>query len=70
MMNLMNIDGFNAVIQLDPDLGLFRGEFTGLNGGADFYADSIARLRKEGRKSLKVFQQMCAEDGVEPRKSF
>jgi len=70
MINTMTIDGYDAVIQYDPDIKLFRGEFIGLNGGADFYAKSVEGLEKEGRKSLKVFLEMCAEKGIEPRKSF
>jgi predicted HicB family RNase H-like nuclease len=46
---------------------MFRGEFIGLNGGADFYAKDIAGLRKEGALSLRVFLEMCGEDGVKPR---
>jgi predicted HicB family RNase H-like nuclease len=49
---------------------MFRGEFIGLNGGADFYATSVVKLRKEGRISLQVFLEMCAEDGVNPRRKF
>ena len=70
MINLMNIDGYDAVIQFDPEINMFRGEFTGLNGGADFYAKSVEGLLKEGRASLKVFLKMCAEKGIEPKKSF
>ncbi|MFO7682064.1 MAG: type II toxin-antitoxin system HicB family antitoxin [Chloroflexota bacterium] len=70
MMNMMDIDGYQAVIQYDPDIDMFRGEFIGLNGGADFYAKDINSLRKEGETSLKVFLEMCQEDGVEPRKEF
>jgi len=49
---------------------MFRGEFTGLNGGADFYARDIEGLRQEGEISLRVFLDMCREDGVEPRKAY
>ncbi len=70
MINLLDIDGYQAVVSFDPELGLFRGEFVGLSGGADFYADNVADLRKEGATSLKVFLDMCAEDGVEPRKTY
>nr|WP_284739338.1 type II toxin-antitoxin system HicB family antitoxin [Rhizobium sp. CG5] len=55
---------------MDPDIGLLRGEFLGLNGGADFYADSIDKLREEGALSLKVFLEMCAENGVSPYRQF
>jgi predicted HicB family RNase H-like nuclease len=68
--NIMIIDGYRAVIQYDPDIEMFRGEFTGLNGGADFYADSVAKLREEGRVSLRVFLEECRERGIEPTKSY
>ena len=70
MRNTLEIDGYRAVIQFDPDIDMFRGEFVGLNGGADFYARDIAGLRREGAASLKVFLDMCREDGVEPRRRF
>ena len=70
MRNTMEIEGYRAVIQFDPDIDMFRGEFVGLNGGADFYAQDIAGLRREGAASLKVFLEMCEEDGAEPRRQF
>jgi predicted HicB family RNase H-like nuclease len=68
--NTMMIDGYQAVIAFDPDLQMFRGEFLGLNGGADFYAKDVKGLLREGRISLKVFLEACAEDGVDPCKRF
>lgn len=50
MMNIMEIDGYRAVIVYDPEIEMFRGEFIGLNGGADFYAKDIDGLRREGGK--------------------
>lgn len=70
MRRTVEIEGYRAVIQFDPDIEMFRGEFAGLNGGADFYARDIAGLRSEGAASLEVFLEMCEEDGVEPRKKF
>ena len=70
MINVMEIDGYKAVIKYDSEIGMFRGEFIGLNGGADFYATTVEGLREEGSKSLKVFLKMCAEDGVNPRREF
>ncbi|MDR2153496.1 MAG: type II toxin-antitoxin system HicB family antitoxin [Burkholderiaceae bacterium] len=69
-MNTMTINGYQAVISFDPDIQMFRGEFVGLNGGADFYAKDVKGLQREGAISLKVFLAACAEDGVEPRKRF
>ncbi len=70
MMNTMEINGYRAFIQYDPEIEMFRGEFIGLNGGADFYATDIDGLRREGEISLQVFLDMCQEDGVEPRKEY
>ena len=69
-MNTMTINGHDAVVSYDEDIDMFRGEFVGLNGGADFYAADIVGLRKEGEISLRVFLDACQERGIEPRKHF
>ena len=70
MKNLMDINGYKAVITFDPDTNLLRGEFIELNGGADFYAADVPSLHREGEISLKVFLDMCREDKGDPRKSY
>ena len=70
MINQMTIDGVKAVITYDSDIDMFRGEFVGLNGGADFYATDAAGLRREGLISLQVFMEACKEDNVEPFKKY
>jgi predicted HicB family RNase H-like nuclease len=70
MMNIMNIDGERAVVAYDPDIQKFRGEFIGLSGGADFYAENVKDLMAEGRKSLAVFLDLCKEHGIEPHRRF
>ncbi|MCA9445935.1 MAG: type II toxin-antitoxin system HicB family antitoxin [Candidatus Omnitrophica bacterium] len=69
MPNTIEIDGFEAAINYDSDLKMFRGEFLGMNGGVDFYARDSEDLEKEALLSLKVFFQMCQEDGVKPQKT-
>ena len=49
MRNTMEIGGYRAIIQFDPDIEMFRGEFVGLNGGADFYARDVRRSQEGGR---------------------
>jgi predicted HicB family RNase H-like nuclease len=66
----MIIDGHKAVVTFDPDIGMFRGEFLGLNGGADFYANSVAGLEAEGRTSLTTYLTICREKGIEPNRVF
>jgi len=70
MKNVMDIDGHKAVVSFDPDIGMFRGAFLGLSGGADFYAKDVDALVEEGRKSLQVYLEVCAENGLEPFREF
>lgn len=65
MKNMIEIDGHKAVISFDPEIDMLRGEFLGLTGGADFYAKNTTELVKEGRKSLKVFLDLCKEKHIE-----
>ena len=70
MINIMNIDGCRAVIKYDPEIEMFRGEFSGLNGGADFYASDIDGLKKEGAISLSIFLKACKEHNIKPKKEY
>jgi predicted HicB family RNase H-like nuclease len=54
----------------DPTIDQFRGEFIGLNGGADFYATTIEQLKEEGKASLKVFLEICKEESINPCKEY
>ena len=69
-MNLMSVDGYHARIEYNPDTDLFRGEILGLSGGADFYGANPDELRREFKKSLDVFLEVCKEQGIEPRRQF
>ena len=64
MKNIMEINGYWAIVNYDPEIDMYRGEFAGLNGGADFYAADVDGLKREGALSLKVFLDMCREDGT------
>ena len=69
-MNMMTIDGYNAKIEYDAEIDVFRGEILGLTGGADFYGKTPKELRAEFRKSLTVFLEVCQEKGIEPRRNY
>ena len=69
-MNTLSINGYQAVIAFDPDIQMFRGEFVGVNGGADFYAADVEGLKREGEISLRVFLEAYERRGIEPRKHF
>lgn len=44
-MNIIEINGFRAVVQYDPEIDMLRGEFIGLNGKSlnQWVADALDR---------------------------
>lgn len=69
-MNIMEVDGYKAKIEYDPELDQFRGEILSLNGSADFYGNNPATLRKEFKNSLDIFLEVCEEKGINPIKEY
>ena len=69
-MNTMKVGDYDAVVRYDPEIEMFRGEFIGLNGGADFYAVDVESLKNEADISLQVFLETCEEKGIEPVKNY
>lgn len=68
MKNIMELDGFTAVICYDPETNRFRGEIKGINGGADFYGANPDELRSEFRASLDFFIDTCKKHGLPVKK--
>jgi predicted HicB family RNase H-like nuclease len=66
----MSVDGYQAKIEYDDELDMFRGEILGLNGGADFYGRTPEELRAEFHRSLQVFLEVCREKDIEPRRHY
>ena len=69
-MNMMKVNDYKAKIENDPDLDQFRGEIIGLKGSADINGKSPASLRKEFKNSLKIFLEVCEEEGINPKKEY
>ena len=69
-MNIMRLKNYSAKIDYDPELDQFRGEILGLNGGADFYGKNPQELRREFKKSLTVYLDVCEAKGIPPTKDF
>ena len=58
MKNVMDFDGYQAAIAYDPEMEMFRGEFVGLNGGADFYASDLAGFRSAKPSKRRAAQPL------------
>lgn len=69
-MNIMQVDSYKAKIDYDPEIDMFRGEILGLNGSADFYGKNPTELRREFKKSLEIYLEVCEEKDISPKKKF
>lgn len=70
MMNIMQVGAHKAVIRFDAEIEMFRGEFVGLNGSADFLSNTVTGLKHEGEVSLQAFLDICSAKGLDPVRSF
>ncbi|MBO7380818.1 MAG: type II toxin-antitoxin system HicB family antitoxin [Neisseriaceae bacterium] len=68
MNNIMSFGEYSAAVSYDAEIGQFRGEFLNLNGGADFYANDIDGLKREGQISLNEYLLMCEKKGISPKR--
>jgi predicted HicB family RNase H-like nuclease len=64
------VGGYDAKIEYDAEMELFRGELLGLTGGADFCGKTPKALKAESKKALAVFWEVCRERGIEPRRNY
>ena len=62
--DVMAISGHYATITYNAQHELFRGEFLGLNGMADFQSTSVEGLVEQGEISLREFLKGCDERNI------
>ena len=63
MDDIIQIGEYQAIITYDPDTKLYRGTWALIWDGS-FYADNIEDLKKEAKKSLKTYHELCARKDV------
>ncbi|WP_420383265.1 type II toxin-antitoxin system HicB family antitoxin [Novosphingobium sp.] len=64
MNNVMLIDGHKAVVNFDPDIAMFRGDFLGAERRRRFYASDVEGLQREGALPLRTFLDVCSDKGI------
>ena len=69
-MKTMHLDGYTAVINYDEDIDSFFGEVINLSSVVTFYGDTPEALRKEFKKSLTTYFEVCKERNITPEKPF
>ena len=64
MEEIIKIYSHEARVLYDPDTKMYQGRIKYLIGCAEFYADNIEDLKKEGRKSLRIYNKLCQNKDI------
>jgi predicted HicB family RNase H-like nuclease len=62
--------GYVGVIEFDPEIDLFHGTVINTNDVITFYGASVPQLKKELRRSVEEYLELCREQGRDPERPF
>lgn len=69
-MATMEIDGYVARVDFDAEDNTFHGRITNISDVVTFEGRSPGELLREFATSLRVYCEICREDGREPEEPF
>lgn len=65
-MATMKIDAYVAEYEYDAEERSFHGHIANIPEVVSFWGESAEEIEREARTSLKVYLEVCKENGVEP----
>ena len=66
----MKYKGYEAVVSLDDEQGIFHGEVINIRDVVTFQGKSVEELKEAFIDSVEDYLEFCAERGEEPDKPF
>ncbi len=67
---MIEYKGYVGVIEFDPEIDLFHGTVINTNDVITFYGASVPQLKKELRRSVEEYLELCREQGRDPERPF
>jgi predicted HicB family RNase H-like nuclease len=67
---VMQRKGYIATVEYDESVGLFHGRVTNARAVITFEGETGRDLEREFDGSICDYEEMCAEDGVEPERPY
>ncbi len=67
---MMEFNGYLGKVEFDDEAGLFHGEVLNTRDVITFQGDSVPKLRRAFKDSVRDYLAFCAERGEEPDKPF
>lgn len=69
-MNTMKYKGYIGSVAFSEADGVFFGKIEGIDGLVNFEGESVAELTNAFHEAVDDYIAYCAEEGIEPRKSY
>jgi predicted HicB family RNase H-like nuclease len=70
MTNVMNYNGYSAIIQFDADDEIFFGKVAGIRDSVSFHADTVAELKAAFHEAVDDYVDTCKAMGKEAQKPY
>ena len=69
-MNTLKYKDFIGSVAFSEADGVFFGKIEGIDGLVNFEGESVAELTNAFHEAVDDYLEMCAEQGVEPQKTY
>jgi predicted HicB family RNase H-like nuclease len=70
MKNILEYNGYKAIIVFEPDDDCFVGHLAGINDIIGFHGNSVDELKAAFRESVDDYIETCREIGKPPERPF
>lgn len=70
MKNMMEYNGYHAMIEYDEDDELFVGTVIGISDSISFHGQNIQELKQHFKDNVDNYVDMCKQFGKQPEKEY
>ncbi len=69
-MNTLSYKGYIGTVSFSEKDNVFFGKIEGINGLVNFEGESVHELKTAFYEAVDDYLEYCAEEGIEPHKSY
>ncbi len=70
MNNMLEYKGYYGTVELSGADNVLFGKVLGVNSHISYEGDSVQSLRNDFQGAVDEYLEMCAENGIEPEKTY
>lgn len=70
MNNILEYKGYYGNVNYSAEDNILYGNLIGINSSIFYEGESVASLKKDFEESVDAYLETCAEQGIEPEKTY